>query len=219
MLKKVVVFDSGFGGELFADYLEEEIPIIEVVRVIDWRNSTKIISNLKSARLAAETALRPYIGSVDLIIFANFLLSTDLRYFCRKFKHQKFLGFPLRFNQVKPNTKTALILTTKALHNTLSHRIFVHKLKTKTHTVDCDTWPELIDDGELSDYMIYQKLESYKKFSPNLIILTCTQFIDIKPTLIKIFGPNVKIEDNFQFVLKSLCRTLKLRGLDGRKAK
>ena len=36
---KVVVFDSGFGGELFADYFEEEMPVVEIVRVIDWRNA------------------------------------------------------------------------------------------------------------------------------------------------------------------------------------
>ncbi len=39
MLKKVVVFDCGIGGELFADYIENELAIIDVVRVIDWRHS------------------------------------------------------------------------------------------------------------------------------------------------------------------------------------
>ena len=39
---KVVVFDSGYGGELFADYLEEELPLVDIVRVIDWRNADKM---------------------------------------------------------------------------------------------------------------------------------------------------------------------------------
>ena len=86
---KVIVFDSGYGGELFADLLEESIPILEVIRVIDWRNADKILSSAKTARKIAETALRPYLGKVDLIIFANYLLTiTSLKYFSHKYKEQ-----------------------------------------------------------------------------------------------------------------------------------
>ena len=53
---KVVIFDSGYGGEFFADKLEEEVPVIEVVRVIDWRNASQILSGPRSARKAAEAA-------------------------------------------------------------------------------------------------------------------------------------------------------------------
>ncbi len=36
MLRIVVFFDSGWGGELVARYLEQELEIVEVIRVIDW---------------------------------------------------------------------------------------------------------------------------------------------------------------------------------------
>ena len=42
---KIVVFDSGFGGELFADIIEEELPVVEVIRVIDWRNAKELQNN------------------------------------------------------------------------------------------------------------------------------------------------------------------------------
>lgn len=100
---KVVVFDSGYGGELFADYLQENLPILQVVRVIDWRNSSIINTKYKEARKITESALLPYINKVDLIIFANHLLSvTSLKYFKRKYPYQKFIGieFP-RLKSVK----------------------------------------------------------------------------------------------------------------------
>ena len=53
---KIVVFDSGFGGELFADRLESEIPVVEVIRVIDWRSANQILSSPRGARKAAEKA-------------------------------------------------------------------------------------------------------------------------------------------------------------------
>lgn len=216
MLKKVVVFDSGFGGELFADFIEAEIPILDVIRVIDWRNSELLIKNPKAARAIAEAALRPYINRVEVIVFANFLLSVDLKYFQRKYKTQKFIGFPLKTNY--HGSAPALILTTKALHCSLSYRLFTHRLKCKVKTVDCDSWPELIDDGELTNDSIRTKLEKYKALEPRFIFLACTQFSDIKPNLTAIFSPTAKIEDHYRTVLKSLCKAPALRGLDGRKS-
>ena len=32
---KIVVFDGGYGGEFFADKLKEELPVVEIIRVID----------------------------------------------------------------------------------------------------------------------------------------------------------------------------------------
>ena len=89
---KVVVFDSGYGGELFADYLSEEIGTIEVIRVIDWRNAEDLQKSARLARKITENTLRPYLGQVDLIVFANYLLSvTSLKYFRRKYKKQKYI--------------------------------------------------------------------------------------------------------------------------------
>ena len=68
---KIVIFDSGYGGEFFADRLKAELPIVEIIRVIDWRNAEKILSSPRDARNIARDSLRPYIGKVDLIIFAN----------------------------------------------------------------------------------------------------------------------------------------------------
>ena len=212
---KIVVFDSGFGGELFADKLEEELGVIEIIRVIDWRNANKYLYHKKEARHAAEKALRPYLGKVDLIIFANYLLTiTSLRFFRRKYPKQKFIGLDL----VLPSTfidRNTIILTTKAVSKTIRYRIYVSRLHRKTITVPLDDWPNKIDDGELKEDDIRETLSEItvvKKFVPKEIILACSQFNDIKPILRDIFSNNIKIHDSFNDLYHDTCKTLRIRG-------
>ncbi len=215
-MRKVVVFDSGFGGELFADYIEKEIPVVEVIRIIDWRNLDTITNNPREARNVTEEAIRPYIGHADIIIFANYLITfMDLKYFQQKYKNQKFMGFAMP----QVNSDRTLILTSKALRKSLKYKSFIHKLHLKTRTLDCDKWIQLIDDAELTEEQIRKDLKRIGEFEPHSIALVYTNFIDIKPMLQKIFGPIIHISDGYRETLHNLCLELGLRGLDGRRFK
>ena len=217
---KVVVFDSGYGGELFADYLQEKLPIIQIIRVIDWRNANRIINKPKDARKIAETAIRPYIGRVDLVIFANHLITiTSLKYFKRKYQNQRFLGLDLKrpSNFVKRDT---LVLTTKAVAHTVNYHNFLFQLKCRVKTITLDAWPIKIDNGELSDNEIKNVLKLFsakEKIYPKDIILACSQFSDLKPELRACFGGNLKIYDSFDDAYRKTCKILKLRGGAGKK--
>ena len=211
---KIVVFDSGYGGEFFADKLEEELPVVEIIRVIDWRNADKFLNNPKEARKLASQDLRPYIGRVDLIIFANYLLSaTSLKYFQRKYKNQHFIGLNLTKTSLPPKDST-LILSTKTLTKTINYYNFVFHLHRKTKTIILDSWPAKIDDGELTLADIREALSSYINRSNRSqeIFLLCSQFYDIKPELIKLFGRNLKIHDGFKDTIREACKILKIRG-------
>lgn len=212
---KVVIFDSGYGGELFADLLEEVIPVVEIIRVIDWRNADEILKSAKSARKVAEKAIAPYIGKVDLIVFANYLLSvTSLKYFNHKYKNQKFIGLEFK----KPDTfikKDLIILTTEAVARTRAYRRFVFHLDRKVKTVTLDAWPSMIDDGELSDQEIHMTLEqsvSDGRVKPEEMILACSQFNDIKSELKNVFNPKLRIYDGFNDAIREVCKILKIRG-------
>ena len=215
MLKTVVIFDSGFGGELFADYIEEKVPIFDIIRVIDWRHASEINKNPRLARKYAKQALRPYINRVDVIVFANYLLSmTSLNYFRRKFKNQTFIGFKFP----KPRRRqTTLILTTHALTKTFSFKFktFMRKIIPAIH----DEWPTLIDDGELNPILIRRELVGYKTFKPKKVYLACTHFADIEPIIRKTFSPTVGIYDGYRDTLNQICHTLHLRGLDYKRKK
>lgn len=215
-MKKIVIFDSGFGGELFADYVEKELPIVEVIRVIDWRNLDVITNNPKEARNVTEKAIRPYIGHSDLIIFANYLITfMDLKYFQQKYQNQKFMGFA---NPQIKNEQT-LVLTSKALKKSLKFKRFIHKLHLDIKTLDCDKWIPLIDDAELTEKHIRSELTRLKDYSPRSIALFYTNFVDIKPLLLKVFGPVTRISDGYYDTLHNVCIELGLRGGDGKRAK
>ena len=211
---KVVVYDSGYGGEFFADWLEEELPILEIIRVIDWRNAEKLQNNPKEARRIAGADLRPYIGHVDLIILANHLLTlTSLKLFRRKYKNQRFVGLNLK-KPISPPKKDTIILTTKPVTRTVNYYNFIFHLKKRVKTYVLDTWPLKIDDGELTEQEIKETLSDHinKDARYQEIFLACSQFYDIKPTLIKLFGHNIKIHDGFNDALQEICKTLRIRG-------
>lgn len=216
---KIVIFDSGYGGEDFADQLESELPTTEIIRVIEWRNADEILVNPKRARVLTEKALRPFIGKVDLIIVANYLVSaTSLKYFRRKYKNQKFIGFTLKPKRIAPGRPT-LILTTKAITKSFTYFNFTRRINHKT--ICLDHWPALIDDGTLTaehfETDLKPAVDKIKKFMPKQIFLACGQFSELKPEIRRFFGHNVRIVDSFEDTLKETYVALNLRGRSGKK--
>lgn len=214
---KIVVFDSGYGGENFADKLEQELKIADIIRVIDWRHADIIQSSAKDARKCAEQALAAYIGKVNLIIFANYLLSTtSLNYFRRKYQDQKFIGLQLE-HPCSFAKKDALILATKAITKTIGFHSFTHKLKPNFHTktLILDSWPSKIDDGELQIDEIkecFGRSVMVDNFSPSKVIIACSQFNDIIPELKQVLGSNIEICNGTRETISEMYKTLKLRG-------
>ena len=208
---KIVVFDSGFGGELFADYLEEELPIVEIIRVIDWRHANELQDDQHSARKVAEEALAPYIGKVDMIVFANYLLTvTSLRYFRKKYATQNFTGLNLYLEDSRGEAST-VVLTTRALARTTKYHHYAHRIKAKT--VVLNDWPLLIDDGELShEKFCLDLLPSKLNYAPLKLILALGQLRELEPKLREFYGYNVKIIDHFDDTFREICHTLKIKG-------
>ena len=211
---KVVVFDSGYGGEFFADLLGQFYPMLDITRVIEWRDAVQFLNNPRKARKLSQQALSPYIGKVDLIVLANHLLSaTSLKYFRRKFKNQQFVGFHLK----QPDTflqRNALIITTKAVTKTLEYRHYILKTKRKFTVITPDSWSIKIDEGTLTREEIIRTIytKCHPDNIPGEIVLACSQFHDIKPVLKQIFGPSVRIYDSFTDAVRDTAKALRIRG-------
>ena len=215
-MRKVVIIDSGYGGEFLADRFDEEIGVVEVIRVIDWRHSEQYLNKPKTARELAAKVLRPYIGKVDLIVFANYLLSaTSLSYFRHKYPEQKFIGLGLKQPEYFTR-KQVLVLATKALTKTMAYHGFIFTLKKhKVKTMLIDRWPELIDEGELGFTDVKQSFTEFikaRRITPDAIILANSQLEDIKPELKHFFGRKVKIYSGFDDALREACKLLRIRG-------
>lgn len=220
-MSKIVVFDSGYGGELFADFLEERLGCAaDVIRVIDWRHAETHLTDPRAARRLAEAALRPYLGSVDLVFFANHLLSlTSLKYFRQRYKNQLFLGLDF-LDPSKFIRQNLLILTTRQLAKTLNFRNYLFRLRANKKVIQLDHWPALIDDGELTEEMIITELAPFvETFNPDAVILTCSQFSDIAEELLKAAKYRAKIYDSFDDSYREVCRALRLRGAAAKRKK
>ena len=209
---KIAVFDTGFGGELFADKLEESLPIVEIIRVIDWRNALRVEQHPREARKIVEEALRHYIGTVDLIILANYLISaTSLSYLRHKYPNQKFIGFTLKPHRI--TILPTLILTTHATTRNFAYFSVSRRLKAKT--ICLDHWPHLIDDGELTDDDFKKDLNFAVQrinFAPRQVMLACGQFTELAPAFRKFFGHNVRIIDSFNDTLDDVYKILRIPG-------
>ena len=215
---KIVIYDVGVGGEFFAEIFQEELPIAKIIRVINWRSAGESMSSRKKARKIAEQDLKPYIGRVDLIILANNLLGvTSIKYFKRKYKKQKFLGFNLPVPDTFKKCDT-LILTTKALVKTINFKNYVRRIKR-------DAWVSVVDDyvGKIDDGISLENdlvvLKQQISIQPREIILLNANFWDIKEDLRKTFGVTIKIYDSFDDTMRQAFKILKIRGGIGRKKK
>lgn len=218
MLKKIVVFDGNFGGELFADYIEDELAVVDVIRVIDWRNASTLFENTHLARKTMEESLSPYINKVDIIVIANYYLSQiGLDYLRLKYKNQKFIGFNISSIYKTASKNKAVIFITENLRSMPSYHILKYKVHAKVQEFDCGQWIHLIDDGELKKEQLKEELKLVKNFSPTKVLLANTTLVDIKDDLRRIFGMNIKFEDGFKETYKKLCEELGFRGNDGRK--
>lgn len=164
---KIVVCDSGWGGELVADFLSEELSMVEVIRVIDWPHAPYYDRDPATIGQLVETALGYYLNQVDLVVLGGYTTSLALDYLRSNYPDQRFVGmshslkyilhtknYPSRVGLLagKQTLDSGLA---KQLHRDLPHSVFI--------PFDCSAWENLIDDGELSAAQIQAELsQSFK---------------------------------------------------------
>ena len=215
-MKKIVVFDCGWGGELIGDYLEEQIPV-EVEKVIKYKDGQ--FGEMKDYEIAkiAETALAPYVGHCELIVLADtsttVAIMDHLKY---KFPNQKFVGYgegmPMVVREFKGNR--VMILTTESVKYQMKYLLM--KIMTEKEIVqpECIGWSGLIDDGELKDDEIRRVISSEKA---EAVLIYATSFIDIEDEIRASVAPGTAVIDMRQKLLRDVCTALEFVGKDGRR--
>lgn len=216
---KVVVFDSGWGGEMFADYLEERVPVVEVTRVIDWRKAPYSKCVPTDICFMTERALRPYIGEVDVIVLASYAVTVAaLAYLRWRYPDQKFVGFEMRLSEYvvgQESIKNVMVLAAGVVEDSISfeREMFEMKHLIVVHPT-CLNWIQKVDDGEMDEKALRKELGEFTNLRVDAILLYSTGFVDIKPILEKIYKVGVVIDD-FERVVQWTCTALRLRGGDG----
>lgn len=159
---KIVVFDGGWGGELVANFLMNELGIVEVIRVIDWDSVRYYQASAAEIQELAERHLRRYIGKVDAIVMGGFAVSRCLEGLKNKYPRQKFVGMGIDFYQMT-RTRVRLenvIVMTEGLEDfeRFCREIQVRLPNASLILPDCNGWTSLIDQNLLDYRMLRAEL-------------------------------------------------------------
>lgn len=219
---KVVVLDSGWGGEAVANYIEDELAILDVIRVIDWRNAPYAGKTRMEILQCIEAVLRPYWGRVQAVVLAGFMPSLVVEALRRRHPETKFVDFNLsKLRITGVPVKKVMILADSRLKETAEYKELrwrVWLYTTEIMEPNCDKWRKMIDEGEMTSEYLRRELEPYLKGERvDVLIAANTHFWDIKRELVEILRWQVRVVDYRQGALRELCKALRLRGIDGRR--
>lgn len=244
---KIVVFDGGWGGEVVANFLEEELNVVEVARVIDWQNAPYDEKSAEEIASYAEANLQEYFGKVDLIVLGGYAAGLAKKFLCEKHPEQKFVGPEINYDLVlraRSYPEQVAVLAGKTVYNSIVRTEVREKLPYSTLILpDCGGWEELINEDvmtkeivrtELAWDFILQKQKNRtlgeivieeaktagrKKMKPDAVLILNTHFWTIREELEEAFGWKVRMIDFRQKFLHDVCSALKLRGVDGNRSK
>ncbi len=159
---KIVVFDSGWGGELVADFLMGELTTVEIVRVIDWAEAPYCGKSISEICGLADMALRRYVGEADLIVLGGYAVSLALDFLQEKYPWQKFVGMGINYDMVlrSRNFPGQIVLLMDRLTSESKLRQELRDaLPYSTLMIpDCTGWEELINENLMSTEVLRQDL-------------------------------------------------------------
>lgn len=240
---KVVVFDSGWGGEVVANYLENELQVVEIIRAIDWKNIPYERLTLAEIRHHAEIMLRKYIGKVDLIVFGGYITTlAALNYFEQRYPLQKFVGLGVNYYRILKSRHfpehVTVMMDNLLLGGDICKELRRNLPNSTIIVPDCSGWEMMTNAGELSQHILRSELEPYfllyngrtgtrprkpwntaGQIKSDVVLLLNTHYWEVKQEIEQLFGYSVRVMDFREKLLHDVCFALGLLGVDGRRSK
>ncbi len=158
---KLVVYGLGWGGELVADYLAEELQMVEVTRVIDWDLRPDPQQPLAMDKLydGAIRSLANHFGKTDLIVLGGYTVAGLINLLQQNFPEQRFvtLGVDLRsVLRTRNYPRQVVLLMDKIDTETENCQLLQQGLPNATILLpDCTVWEQMIDDDEMNFEELY----------------------------------------------------------------
>lgn len=227
-MHKIVVFDSGWGGELVADHIQSELPFLDIIRVIDWPHAPYHHYSHPKILSLIEAALRPYWSRVEAVVLAGYIPS--LVHQALQLHHPEIKIVPMRLENLRwkygPVKKTLLLADSRLKSPPNSYPRLYEHLQTKSTeiiTPNCDHWTKLIDEGLITDcdptLSPYLATNTSHHNRIDAVFLANTHFWLLEPHLIDLLGWQITVIDGRRELMHDLCRALGLRGVDGERNK
>lgn len=182
---RVVVFDGGWGGKNVANYLTEELGVVEVECVIDDSHSPYELLTPEEICALAEESLRPYLNKVDLIVLGGYVSSLALDILQNRYPHQRFVGMGVDYRLIYKTRRRPQAITVMG-DELLVHLPVWEELRHRLPDVsliapDCSGWESLIDMGEMSPEVIKTELSEYFYLAGEQIMLQEARAPTIEP--------------------------------------
>lgn len=161
---KIVVFDSGWGGELVADFLMRELTTVEVVRAIDWAHAPYCGKSVEEICELADLNLRRFVGEVDLIVLGGYAVSLALGYMKEKYPQQKFVGMSINYDMILRSRnfpgQVALLMDRLTSESELRQELRTALPYSTLIIPDCTGWEELINENLMTEEILRRDLGS-----------------------------------------------------------
>ena len=158
---KVVVYGYGWGGELVANYLEAELGIVEVVRVVDWLGDHNQM-DMAEMMQRLEKDLCKYLNVVDVIVLGDYRLLQIAGALCKKYPGQKFVTMGVSYAKIlrTRNYPANVVLLADDLEKNEDVRDNLRReLEHSTLVIpDCSGWEELINQDMMTPEILRTEL-------------------------------------------------------------
>lgn len=168
---KIVVFDGGCGGEAVAEFLAEELQVVEIIPVIDWNHAP--YDNQDSCEICrlADMSLRKYIGKVDLIVLGGYVASMALEFLQERYAEQKFVGMGVNYYRILKSKaypeRITVMLNGQLIKAKLCEELQENLPFSTLAIPDCSKWDTLTNMYEkISVEMLREDLEDYFELRP-----------------------------------------------------
>lgn len=177
---KIVVFDGGWGGEVVADYLENELGVVEIIREIDWPNSPYDGKSIPEICKLTYDCLGKHIGKVDLIILAGYTVSMTIDYLQERYKRQKFVTVGVNYYRILKSenypSRVTAILSQSLVETDFCQDLRCNLPYSTLAIPDSSGWEEQANTGDLCAGILRTDLEAYFELRPPIMFRPDNQF-------------------------------------------
>lgn len=162
---KIVVFDGGRGGEVVANYLQEELQVVEVIPEIDWENAPYEDKRPDEICTLAVSLLRKYIGKVDLIVLGGYTAALALEDLQEKYPEQKFVSVGVNYFRVLQGMtypdRVTVMMNQSLMETKLCEDMRDNLPYSNISVPDSRGWESLTNEGKLSYEVLMAELAPY----------------------------------------------------------
>ena len=231
-MHRVLVFGDGWGGELFARQLKQDLAILEVERMIDWRHAPYGKKNWEEIARLTEKAIRAYVGEVDLIVIASYEATVAAIDMLRdKYPDQKFVGFEPRMAELLPadsaqsKLKRVALAGSEVVRRSIGYKVERSRLSLEHEVIEMDTanWSELVNRDGLTAEVLREDLARQgitglgyaTEQRIDAVLLYSTELADQKELLEEVMGWQIVVVSDFERMMGEVSVVLGIKSARG----